>query len=78
MRKLGIRHAGVVAVSADSVASDRDLVDLLIREWCVVDARAKEGWLNIEPETRDIPVQQRLKAFFNVTLVRAELRNTHC
>ena len=66
--------AEVVAISADSVDSDRDLVDLLVREWCAVDASTRERWVDLEPDVREVPAPQRLKAFFQNALARVGLR----
>ena len=74
VRALGKGQAEVIAVSADSVTSDADLVDLLVREWCAIDASTRERWLDLEPEVAEVPPQQRLKAFFQGAVVRMALR----
>ena len=68
------RHVDVVALSADSVSSEEDLVELLVREWCSIDGSTQGRWSALEGEVRDVPPQQRLKIFFRGALVRGRRR----
>ena len=74
VRTPGKRQTEVVAVSADSITSDADLVDLLVREWCAINGETRETWLSLEAEVGDVPPQQRLKAFFQGALAGIERR----
>jgi hypothetical protein len=40
----------------------------------LIDAQTKDRWRDLEPDTRELPAQQRLKAFFHTALARASLR----
>ena len=52
-------------VTADAVRNDEELVESLIRGWLESDPSIRKLWSSEEEHVADLPIPQRLKAFFN-------------
>jgi hypothetical protein len=61
-------------ITADAVTGDAEFVDLLIREWLSKDSTKQYVWQKEVESIADLPVAQRLKAFFNICVVDPERR----
>jgi hypothetical protein len=55
-------------IAADSVADDGEFIDSIVREWLFKEPLKKEVWEAEQGGLKDLPVVQRLKAFFSICL----------
>ena len=60
--------------TADSVRNDEEFVDLLVREWLKQDDSIRSYWKEEGESVSDLPVPQRLNAFFSECVARNNYR----